>query len=1064
MLFNNITKPAYTKPDMYWYWCDAEGSYGTLGGDQMNYYYMLKKGKVSRNNQIPYSENNVGGFEWVFKPRGYLPFRNPGPATTNNFPITEILKNVSFSIGQYRTTNMSGKGGSADKILEYDYKGAWPGKAKMGSVELSNIKQYFRIENFGNVDEALFAHNNLKSYVYGSDIDKKGDPSYLKKIDDELFSLTDKKKFLPSKLALSSAVKYGDKIKITSMVSKYTLYGAGKPFIEDASGKTGQVFGSHEDTQSEYDKIYNLIAPSEQQEEYSWFIIKGPHSDADAMNATIGTQVKSGDIIRLEHVKTGRNLSIDDQHTTLGALFYQTENVLSPKALLTENAGTEEVRNKSASAKFKDSARGLNAACNAVLSSSTSGIGSINDEFYIKIIDADIPKLTNGCKFYLEHKNTGRVLVSEYAHYVFYKDEVFDKSKFKYWYGLVNLIKLSADEKVSMPWIVLAIDSFNPQENKELINKVSSFDTDVKTTIAYFCNGILKDPTTNYFGQGINLTKKMPTLDTDELLTSYLTNFLKYLKSLDDDFFNKNKFTINPIKAVIRKVKTTNTTFANSLNKIDEINNYLQQNSYFQSRSLREKIQEIEGIISSGTTSELSSLESKISTISSDRVMMMAKTGFAAINELLNATQEPGDASTGIIGATIMIQWLEKRANTLTAIDPSTNAPLLSSEKISRIKTDLASLESSIYVEASASNTISQGNLAKKINYLETINALKSKGSIIDSEKTSLIEAFRFIVANKSLFTITELSDLKVAFTLVTQKFSLGVDAGGIAEGLNTVFDVNYLVAQFNIMEFSLRTMTAGDKITSTISTMLDYLKKIISRKAEFDKIAGSEASTNLDAFVGSTNLVLLNNQALATYQNSITALNDTNFKYLLYQLKVPLTTKDFVNYFESVSQQSTLSSNHLSGLQKALTLINGENSTLSSADVRRLQKAMEQIKIISGSTFTPPSPKITSFTNFLDKISAKIINADYFDKTNVNWKSEKILAFWELLYLVQAYNEYNPDFSNEKQKYQFAAIIKYFMKVLKTYQKDFAENDFEYLLAKNNLESLTKIFSSVKK
>ena len=88
---------------------------------------------------------------------------------------------------------------------------------------------------------------------------------------------------------------YGDKIKISHSKTMQSLYsGNAHPGASDYQ----TVFCSNGDDQ---DQVDDPLA--------CWWIIKGPHHPTDRFNCQIGAPVQMGDIIRLENVKSGKNLS-----------------------------------------------------------------------------------------------------------------------------------------------------------------------------------------------------------------------------------------------------------------------------------------------------------------------------------------------------------------------------------------------------------------------------------------------------------------------------------------------------------------------------------------------------------------------------------------------------------------------------------------------------------------------------------------------------------------------------------------------------------------------------------
>ncbi|MFC1854401.1 hypothetical protein ACFLY6_00830 [Candidatus Dependentiae bacterium] len=146
---------------------------------------------------------------------------------------------------------------------------------------------------------------------------------------------------------------YGDKVRIVHHDTWQQLYADSK-----------NIFCANEDSTNEYDGEKN-----------SWWIIKGPHRKGDPWNCEIGKPVKNGDIIRLEHEKTKKNL----------------------RCL----RGKKAEKAKTVWGKRADDGREYKVAL-----AGEKGIGKSDDNWIINF-EKDADALYNAASFYLTNRNTG---------------------------------------------------------------------------------------------------------------------------------------------------------------------------------------------------------------------------------------------------------------------------------------------------------------------------------------------------------------------------------------------------------------------------------------------------------------------------------------------------------------------------------------------------------------------------------------------------------------------------------------------------------------------------------
>lgn len=148
-------------------------------------------------------------------------------------------------------------------------------------------------------------------------------------------------------------VHYGDKIKLVHHDTWQQLYGTGS-----------MVFAGNNDSPNEHSN-----------EKDSWFIIKGPHKKNDPWNCNIGVPVKNGDVIRLEHVTSKKNVSCTQKAAPAAAVKVSG---------VTPDAGPEY----------------------AVALAGTNGLNDDSDNWTVTF-ETDSPVLYEGSNFYITNRNTG---------------------------------------------------------------------------------------------------------------------------------------------------------------------------------------------------------------------------------------------------------------------------------------------------------------------------------------------------------------------------------------------------------------------------------------------------------------------------------------------------------------------------------------------------------------------------------------------------------------------------------------------------------------------------------
>jgi hypothetical protein len=152
--------------------------------------------------------------------------------------------------------------------------------------------------------------------------------------------------------ALKKEVHYGDKVRIVHGDTWQTL-----------AGTSDEVFAG------------NNHSPNEHKNEKDfWYVIKGPHKKGDAFNCNIGDLVENGDVIRLEHATTRKNLNCSKQKPNNASIRFGSAPDSGPE--------------------YK------------VILNGKDGVGSSSDNWIVNF-ETDAMSLSEGATFYLTSRNTG---------------------------------------------------------------------------------------------------------------------------------------------------------------------------------------------------------------------------------------------------------------------------------------------------------------------------------------------------------------------------------------------------------------------------------------------------------------------------------------------------------------------------------------------------------------------------------------------------------------------------------------------------------------------------------
>lgn len=306
----------YQEPPMEWRWVQFAGNKKSVRYEDWGkkyykdndmdtpQYYQIYHAPLTAENMIPF-EGNAGLNFLADAGYGTMPFIKlrgitPGkPPKVYNVANSGMPGQVALGSGIDWTSGISehkpdwnryhGSGGKKGYAFGYIKQGAF------------NFKDCaFNDVNTLSLEFALRVFNHARAYTYGET--PKGGAYAL----NNWFNLTNTR-IRPNIAKKKEPICYGDKIKLVANGSYLKLYS----WDSTNNPKTGYVFGSHTDTKYEMEKYAKLIPAMTKDaniEDYSWWYVKGPHAPGDPWNCTIGKPVKDGDIIRLENVKTGRNL------------------------------------------------------------------------------------------------------------------------------------------------------------------------------------------------------------------------------------------------------------------------------------------------------------------------------------------------------------------------------------------------------------------------------------------------------------------------------------------------------------------------------------------------------------------------------------------------------------------------------------------------------------------------------------------------------------------------------------------------------------------------------------
>lgn len=412
----------YQYPDFYWHW--VENSLGDVSakkidtrkwgalatGSDVKYEYSLnyplKRLKIDRKNLVPFS--GINGITTFFAaPFGKMSVR----ASRGTSSVGEVIGRIN---GRYQAWGHKRGVSRIDSILG----------------DNPSLPSGISPETYPRLEQGLMIANHARAYEYMPDTKKVPSGSVFNAWE---FAYSNRKNTgsIRNNIAKKkTAIHYGDKIKLVSLGSLLTLHAFEKDF--PGLEKSPQVFGSHQDTASEYKKFNQFDAAFKKNddatsvaidpEDASWFYVKGPHKQDDRWNCQIGQPVQDGDIIRLEHVLSGRNVTVvRNKQPVAGELWFGVGDFSYKgssdivKVAKGANAALAYPAKDDKAQKSKE--HELLVTLSEKKTGVDLGIGNSDDNFVVKFNEPVEANLNLGQAIFLVHQNTKHHLWSQHAFY-----------------------------------------------------------------------------------------------------------------------------------------------------------------------------------------------------------------------------------------------------------------------------------------------------------------------------------------------------------------------------------------------------------------------------------------------------------------------------------------------------------------------------------------------------------------------------------------------------------------------------------------------------------------------
>ncbi len=180
----------------------------------------------------------------------------------------------------------------------------WKGvSGRSGKLELADLESGLKEKENLSISQLVWRANKARQHYISSSLENQDAQrimnSYLEQAKLERGNFASGREH--------EQIFYGDRIKISHTMTMQSLYAQA---ASNSGPDADIVFCSNGDDQ---DQVDDQLA--------CWWIIKGPHHPTDRLNCQIGAPVKMGDVIRLENVKSGKNLSAKKLSKDFGTTF-----------------------------------------------------------------------------------------------------------------------------------------------------------------------------------------------------------------------------------------------------------------------------------------------------------------------------------------------------------------------------------------------------------------------------------------------------------------------------------------------------------------------------------------------------------------------------------------------------------------------------------------------------------------------------------------------------------------------------------------------------------------------
>lgn len=596
-------------------------------------------------------------------------------------------------------------------------------------------------------------------------------------------------------------------------------------------------------------------------------------------------------------------------------------------------------------------------------------------------------------------------------------------------------------------WLISASDLFSKIDADSSVNDVNLKN---KQRVATFCHLILNRTNRTY--SSLQLDDLLyPSITTTADAVNLINEAAAFFGNIEASFWDISD-NIDLSQDMIDALGLLKSKFISDNNFAQVFNTFYQQvlrNRNFQSTSLRQKLQNIDSLLSAGDDNSLSQLKKLIDSLVKNQALMLGKSGFFDLETILNAKRD-GDLSKGKLGASLFVSWLNKVQTNLI------KAPNITSDVVSAWVSSLNQIEKTGYLDIAGGGTTT-GILASVAASIDLITANQNLDQLISKDKKELLSALQKIVSNINYLTLDELDKVRNSLDFLNAKFNLEQDAAfnvngrniilQIKQGLQIDFGVKWLIAQFKAIVSSLESINVNASVDSEnmMTRALSILKQIIGMKADFE--VRSLNSEKRDFINYLLDLLAGKNTSLQNYENKFKKgfFDDNSFYSQLYLLNDSAIVEDYVVMFET---WSGLRSDDIKLNSQLSSTINiAKNNLMSNVLSRQIsQQALNSLnasidklvaKGISGLTKINLSSLQFNFQSFLSNIMIDVnINRDSQTKL---WRSDSLLvnqsnsiSFIGLCRLIKLFSQFGFDVNNYQHKFGFIGILNFIQKSAK--------------------------------